>query len=561
MVIRKMNTVLVKHNKILFGIFSVIIIVAFVWFFTPGLDGSMFFGGAGNSPNAVVGTVFGRKITNKEYQQAFRDRLIVLEAMTGREGYQFQNYLEQTLFYEMSREVAAEVMGISATDEEVTNFIRNACALFRGKNGFDPELYRKFANVIQEREGRSIADFENIVRRMLAAEKLSSVLTSGVYLTPDELDRMAVLLKEKFNARMIEFPFSAYKNVKRGSEEAKKQGLGENDMLNYFRANQKHFMTEPQLKALVVVFPYTPVNYAPSAQEIRKYYDSHKQDFRKDGKDQPLAQVRNKIAEAIRQAKAVESAVAKAKKFREDLYTATESAETAEAQIAQLKKLAAKQKLKLTATDWFTAGTAELKGIGKEPELVAALFRTNPKHNPLLTASFKGNQGAYVAASCAALSSVPADYKDVKDKVWEMLLNDHAARLASEAAYNFSHLVAGRKDAGKELKALAQQAGAKVTDLNGFTREASAEAPARMQAMQTAVELADQTISRPVKTPNGMILVYLDSRIQPTAAEKAEAGKMLEGLLRYSKQMMQQGTVNLWMQSNSQSRIKPDHEH
>ena len=142
MVIRKMNTVLVKHNKILFGIFSVVIIISFVWFFTPGLDGSLLFGGAGSSPNAVVGTVFGRKITNKQYQQAFRDRLLLLEAITGRDSYQFQNYIEQTLFQEIARETAAEVMGITATDEEVANFIRNTCAVFRGKNGFDPELYQ-----------------------------------------------------------------------------------------------------------------------------------------------------------------------------------------------------------------------------------------------------------------------------------------------------------------------------------------------------------------------------------------------------------------------------------
>ena len=42
MVIRKMNTVLVKHNKILFGIITVVIIISFVWFFIPGLDGSRF---------------------------------------------------------------------------------------------------------------------------------------------------------------------------------------------------------------------------------------------------------------------------------------------------------------------------------------------------------------------------------------------------------------------------------------------------------------------------------------------------------------------------------------
>ena len=110
MVIRKMNTVLVKHNKILFGIFSVIIIISFVWFFTPGLDGSLLFGGAGASPNAEVATVFGKKITNKQYQQAYRDRVLVLEAMTGRDPSQFHSYIEQTLIQELARETAADVL-------------------------------------------------------------------------------------------------------------------------------------------------------------------------------------------------------------------------------------------------------------------------------------------------------------------------------------------------------------------------------------------------------------------------------------------------------------------
>ena len=549
-----MNTVLVKHNRILLGILLFIIIVSFVWFFTPGLDGSVFFGNA-NSPNAVVGTVFGRKITNKQYQQAFRDRMLVLEAVTGGESYQLQNYIEQTLLPEMARETAAEIMGISATDEEVSNFIRNACAAFRGKDGFDPERYRQFARAIQEREGRSIAEFENLVRKMLSADKLTSELTSGTYLTADEKERMAVLLKEKFNARMIEFPFSAYKNIKRGSDEAKKMGLTENDMLNYYKANQKMFMTEPQMKALAVRFPYAPVKYAPSAREIREYYDAHKSDFLKDGKVQALAQVQGKIVESIRKEKSVENALQKAKKFREELYAATESAETAEAQIVQLKKLAAKQKLNLIQTGWFTAKSAEVKGLGKEPELVAALFRTNPKHNPLLTASFKGNQGVYVAGSAALMPSAPAAYKDVQDKVWELLLADHARRMAMEAANSFVHQVAIRKDAGKELKALAQKAGARISDRNGFTRETAVDAPT-----QIAVSLADRTISRPQQTQDGVILVYLDGRIQPTAAEKEEALKQLGSVLETLKQSMQRESLGAWMQSNVQSRLAAGRE-
>ena len=560
MVIRRMNTVLVKHNKILFGIFSVIIIISFVWFFTPGLDGSLLFGGAGASPNAEVATVFGKKITNKQYQQAYRDRVLVLEAMTGRDPSQFHSYIEQTLIQEIARETAADVLGISATDEEVSNFIRNACAIFRGKDGFDPELYKKFAQTIQERDGRSIAEFENLVRRMLSADKVASELTKGIYLTPDEKERMAVLLKEKFNARLIEFPFANYKNIKRGSAEAQAKGLGETDMLNYYKAHEKQFMTAPLMKALIVRFPYAPANYAPTAKEIEAYYKAHENDFRKAGKVQPLAQVRNQVAEAIRKEKGRLKAQQDAKNFRDALYSASESVENPARQIDLLKKLAAQRKLQLIQTDWFTAQTADLKGIGKEPALIAALFRTNPKHNPLLTASLRGNQGVYVAGSTAIQPSIPAAFKDVQDKVWDALLADYAKRAASEAAHNFSHQVAAKADAGKELPALAKKAGGKLSDLKNFTREAQNETPVRLFAMQMAVRQQDKTISQPESTNDSMILVYLEGRTQPTAAEKAEALKQIDAMLNYSKMMMQQGSVSIWFQANVQSKIRPEQE-
>ena len=35
MIIQKMNNVLVKHGKVTFAIFTAVVIVSFVWFFTP----------------------------------------------------------------------------------------------------------------------------------------------------------------------------------------------------------------------------------------------------------------------------------------------------------------------------------------------------------------------------------------------------------------------------------------------------------------------------------------------------------------------------------------------
>ena len=58
MIIQKMNNVLVKHGKVTFAIFTGIVIVSFVWFFTPGVDGSLLLGGnigMGSQYGAVLG--------------------------------------------------------------------------------------------------------------------------------------------------------------------------------------------------------------------------------------------------------------------------------------------------------------------------------------------------------------------------------------------------------------------------------------------------------------------------------------------------------------------------
>ena len=62
MIIQKMNNVLVKHGKVTFAIFTAVIIVSFVWFFTPGVDGSLLFGG-NIGMNSQYGAVLGQKVT------------------------------------------------------------------------------------------------------------------------------------------------------------------------------------------------------------------------------------------------------------------------------------------------------------------------------------------------------------------------------------------------------------------------------------------------------------------------------------------------------------------
>ena len=83
MVISKMNNVLVKHSRILFGLFTAVIIISFVWFFTPGASGNILFGTNPMSPNAVVGSVFEKDITRGELMDMVRDYTLLVAANSG----------------------------------------------------------------------------------------------------------------------------------------------------------------------------------------------------------------------------------------------------------------------------------------------------------------------------------------------------------------------------------------------------------------------------------------------------------------------------------------------
>ncbi len=546
MVIRRMNTVLVKHNKILFGIFSFVIIISFVWFFTPGLDGSMFFGQNPSSPNAVVGTVFGQKIKVKDFQEAMRERILILTAMTGRDSSQYRDYISQSLFEEMAREIAAQKLGVTVTNAELEDFIKNNFALFKGSDGkFEPSLYKKFAETVLEPDGYTLAQFEGFVRKMLAAEKLSKMFADGVVVTPGELDMIAELQLEKFNARKVTFPFSSFKSAAKPKEE---------EVLGFYKANQKLFMTAPMLKAEIVRFPFTVPQITPSEPTVQSYYKAHENEFIKDGKVQPLAQIRGKIVDVIRVETGKRLALEAAKNFRDGIYdaVAADSIETAKGQLEVFAKLAAKNKLQIIRTDWFTPETKEIKGIGSEPALVEALFKTNPAHTPLLRTSLVGERGVYVAASTALQPSRVADFADVKDKAEELLMAEKSKQAAKEVAYDFAHKVMSQKDPAASLEGLAKNSKGVVVKLPEFTRETRPEDdPVTAFAMQMGSSLADKTLSTAEAGPDSMVLVFLDGRKLPTASEKAAMVKQLEGVLQYSKQMVQQGSLINWINSNS----------
>lgn len=172
MIIKKLNTVFHKHSKILFGAFTLIIIVSFIGF-TGG--GSMFGCDSHSGGNQKVGEAYGKKVTMDDLQDFYRKCSIVMGDV---------NLDWQGVFYLYCLNLRADRLGIVVSDDEVAKAIS-----FYGmdKDGkYDANKYQKHLSDLKKR-GISENDLAEAVRLSLKQQKLREYVFSQVVVTPSEV--------------------------------------------------------------------------------------------------------------------------------------------------------------------------------------------------------------------------------------------------------------------------------------------------------------------------------------------------------------------------------------
>ncbi len=545
MVIRKMNTVLVKHNKILFGAFSIIIIISFVWFFTPGVDGSLLFGNR-MSPNSAVGKVFGEKVKLKDYQKAVESKSLLLSLYNPAAPSELRDYVAANIFTDIALEAAAENAGITVPDEEVIAEIKRI-PVFNSEKGFDHARYEAFIKSYVEPSGLTTADFEESIRRFIATRKLLQGVGLNVIVVPDELDRFMNFRLEKIKATSVLFPFAAYRPEK----------PSERELEDFYKQNTRLFMTAPQLMTEIAEFDYK--NYmkgiAVTDKQVEEYYKASEEKFKKNGKLQPLAAVKAQIVAELKLEAAKSKAMEAAREFRNELYNATSEVSTGAGQIAVFNELAKKHKFQLVKpVSWLTASSELIDKIGKEPALVAALFQTTERYP--ITKSVEGKRAAYVAVAVKRQASVPAPFAEVKAKVEEVLSLQRARAAAQEAASNFAAKLAAGRNLSAELAAAAKNPRMKIKALRDFSRQNISSADLEARYALTA----NSDITPVIPTPEGMMLVVIEKRTPPTAAEKKSLKDTLSAEFQSEKRALAESAFLNWVRANTESYMSGDQQ-
>ena len=540
MIIQKMNNVLVKHGKVTFAIFTAVIIVSFVWFFTPGVDGSLLFGG-NIGMNTQYGAVLGHKITYGDVSDARQAASLFRAATYGMSPQRVQSLDEDASFQAALLLKAADVLNVQASDKEVAEVI-HTLPVFQKDGKFSAELYTKYKDIYLAPAGLGFSDLEEAIRSMIRMQKVPALTSANVIVPDSEAETGIESMLQKITYHLITFDPESFKDqVKIEDAEVK----------DFYAANPSLFLSEPESDGLLAFAEYTVKKNELSDDQVKDYYEANKAIFTKaDGTEQAFDDVKDDIRKELETVVEREEAETKARAFNKSFREAIRADK--EAFQADPQKLfreeAEKAGLKISEVKNITAQTKDDEALHIEHGLVDAV--TILKNVGSYTNLVVGEHGIAMFLMTARRPAVVQPFDDVKEIAQKRVLSQREHALADEAASQLALKAMELKDAPAEIEEL-------VKSLNGtwhaeVTRSRfEIEGNPYLPGVNEMLSTDPGKLSSPDKQFGFPVFVFVSAHTPATAEEIEEQKETLGRELKYRKQEVVTRGLQSWVLSSA----------
>ena len=222
----------------------------------------------------VMAKVNGEKILVEDYQKAYNMTVERLRRMYGgslpdalfKQLNLRQQVLDQLIDEALIRQ-EADRLGLTVTDKEIQQVILNIPA-FKRNGMFDPRLYQ----AALRNAGLKPADFEHQLRQEMITKKLQTVMAAGLYCPDSE-----ALSYFKYNNAEINVEYLKVNS----SECVSAVNATEEELKKWYESHKEQFRTDPQIKLKYLLFSKKDFEKAANVteQEIKAYYEEHQDEF------------------------------------------------------------------------------------------------------------------------------------------------------------------------------------------------------------------------------------------------------------------------------------------
>ncbi|MDD5699162.1 MAG: SurA N-terminal domain-containing protein [Victivallaceae bacterium] len=551
MVIRKINSVFTRHGRIIFGLFTLIIIISFMGFMQPG-SGFLGFGGLFNfGKKYSYGEIFGEAVSRNEIiRKADRD-LIISDVIynTGLNSHPAASRAEANAFYNLCLLAAAKRRGITASDKEITDFIV-ARPKFRNPETkvFDRKFYTGYINNELSANGFSAADLDAAVREYLIRSKLLDELQESIIVTPNEITEFYRLLNEKYYVSYVLFDMESYlKQVKVTSKEAE----------NYFTAGtpSPEDYIPGKSRVLLVAFRYDHPEIRKRAEQqltpeaVKDFYEKNKNLFMKFKQGQkaqviPYAEAEAEAGKRLARRYAEKFASEKAGAFMDAAYDAV-----GEAAVKKQRKIfedvLRQFKYKGVMTDWFRDDAEKIGGL-EEKALIREIsaLREVPVSNAV-----PGKDAVYVAFVTDRIAPRPALFEEIKDKIMVKLKKQQALKLARCQARELAAKLQ-KMDKTARLKSVADSKVPRFELVKPFSLLSPPRVPYGNVIAGLSRELKNGEVAPAQNIATGAIVLVLRKRVLPAKSGFDEKQReMLTNIYRKQKIAVTESVFLAWLQT------------
>ena len=423
------------RNRILWGVFAVIIALAFV--------------GAGScfrqpERGQSAGKINGKAITLNDFS-------LTVQAIRGfganRDNESSAAEVDRRAWEQIAaRELAGE-NGLSTHPEEVRNALLEAPG-FQGPNGFDENVYQ----MVLRQQGLSPEIYEKLVSQQIALMKNAALVQTANWISPMELEDELAAMTDQFTVRTV-----AISN----KFATQKMKLTNDDYLKFYEENKESFALPDRVSVRYIEMPAS--NYIASVtislDDMQQYYDDNINTYQRSTTNDtsvtiPFDEVKDEIEKALQLEEAIYCAETN---LKFTIYGALAGSEN-----ISLEQIAARNSLKVQDSPLFSASDA-LPWAQNPDDFISTAFELDPQREDTRYGVVAGTDKVYILEQLEKSDAHTPKFEDVLDDIKPRAL----AKARTDAFKEYSDKLSEEmSDLMKQGKSFAEAAQAKAMNVS-----------------------------------------------------------------------------------------------
>ncbi len=505
-------------NKWLWAVFAVLISLAFVGLFTPGMDSGQI------EQLAAAGKLYGLDISKTEYNIAeyFEKGLVNDKTYDEKEYTKLQNKTWQRI----AALKTAKRMGINVTDEEVINAIRNDRTFSNNMGQFDKRIFNQILSQIR----LSPEIYTEYVQQQLIIYKVKQHLESQVWLPPNLIEEKLADLTDVITVKAGLISNISFTNDVEITDEL---------IEKYYNENKEYFETPQKISVKYIKWSTEDVakNIEVSDAQAGNYYTNYIDDFSVADTNNnlvpiPFEKVKNKVVKIIQNKEALNQLIDNASEFIRKLEPIGGETIVFENLVAQETDLSVTTTKLFSATSPNSVGLDDLKK--NDIQMIMSLNKDDPWRcfsDPVVT-----DDAVYVFVANNKVEPKIPELEDVKAQVTYYVKQDELAKYSKIKAEKTVEIIEKEVADGKSFDAVAKSLNIETFNAGTFVpyQGITNNVPYAEAISRSAISVKQGKTSEPISIPSGALFAFVEKRVEGDPFEKELVRpQLLSSLTRY----------------------------